>query len=426
MIGLSQARFDEPRHEGYHGVSRSWLSYSLNAGAISRHVRRRHGEMSTSTVQGLPGGGKLSEAFDAAWMRSPSPPVAVAGKQSIAVADLFAGCGGMSLGIVEAARALGLASRFSFASEMDPVKAKVYAANLVPAELHVGLVEQLLDGEVGGASTASERALLRRLGHTDILIGGPPCQGHSDLNNHTRRNDARNVLIGRMVRFAELVGPSTVVVENVQGARHDRGRSASKAADDLRALGYHVEELLVACLRTGVPQSRRRYMLVATKRCARDAIAEFQALDLGERSVGWAIEDLAHVRGDTIFDSSALHSNENTRRMRYLLEHDLYELPDSERPDCHRLKSHSYKGVYGRMAWDAPAPTITTGFGSTGQGRFVHPRHARTLTPHEAARLQTFPDFFDFGDAGRTQLQKMIGNSVPPLAMAALGMALLR
>lgn len=425
MFGLSQARFDEPSDIAFQGSARPWLSYSVDADNIRRHVRRREGGISTSTVKGPSGGGRLSDAFDAAWMRGHRPEGA-RGNPSIAIADLFSGCGGMSLGIAEAARALGIASRFSFASEMDPVKAKVYQANLDPAELHVGLVEELLDGAVGSASTASERSLLRRLGQTDVLLGGPPCQGHSDLNNHTRRDDARNGLIGRMVRFAELVAPSTVVVENVQGVRHDRARSASKAADDLRGLGYHVEELLVACLRAGVPQSRRRYMLVATKRSAQDAIAEFQALDVGERPVSWAIDDLESIRSDAAFDSSAIHSNENMRRMRYLLEHDLYELPDAERPDCHRLKSHSYKGVYGRMAWDAPAPTITTGFGSTGQGRYVHPKQARTVTPHEAARLQTFPDFFDFGDTGRTQLQKMIGNSVPPLAMAALGMALLR
>lgn len=427
MFGVSQVRFNEPLPEQLiPDQAGPWLSWSGDADCIHRNVRRRHGGISRSSIERVHAGDDLAADFDASWMRRQHAPEAVVGAPSIAVADLFAGCGGMSLGIAEAARALSLNCRFAFASEMDPIKARVYGTNLAPAELHVGRVETLLDGEVGKAVTLSERTLLRRLEPVDVLLGGPPCQGHSDLNNHTRRDDERNGLISRMVRFAELVGPSIVVVENVQGVRHDRRRSASKAADDLRDLGYEVEELLVACLRTGVPQARRRYILVATKGNAREAIADFETLNMGERTVGWAIDDLSGIENDTIFDSAAVHSQENMRRMRYLFEHNLYELPNAERPDCHRLKRHSYKGVYGRMAWDEPAPTITTGFGSTGQGRFVHPRHPRTLTPHEAARLQSFPDFFNFGDPGRTQLQKMIGNSVPPLAMAALGMALLR
>ena len=82
--------------------------------------------------------------------------------------------------------------------------------------------------------------------------------------------------------------------------------------------------------------------------------------------------------------------------------------------------------MYGRLRWDQPAQTITTGFGSMGQGRYVHPARRRTITPHEAARLQTFPDTFDFGDVtSRKALAKMIGNAVPPLLMATLGDSIL-
>lgn len=91
-----------------------------------------------------------------------------------------------------------------------------------------------------------------------------------------------------------------------------------------------------------------------------------------------------------------------------------YDLPDYLRPDCHRLKQHSYKSVYGRLRWDQPAQTITTGFTSMGQGRYVHPARARTITPHEAARLQGFPDYFRFGEGPRSVWCKLIGNAVPP------------
>ena len=79
--------------------------------------------------------------------------------------------------------------------------------------------------------------------------------------------------------------------------------------------------------------------------------------------------------------------------------------------------------MYGRLRWDEAAQTITTGFGSIGQGRYVHPARRRTITPHEAARLQTFPDWYDFGKGTtRAALATMIGNAVPPLLMVALGL----
>jgi DNA (cytosine-5)-methyltransferase 1 len=427
MFRVSQEQLDVQLPErSIPGSATPWLSHSVDAEHVHRHVKRRQGGVSTSSGPRGPNSGHLAADFDLAWMRSSTAPAMASTGPSIAAADLFAGCGGMSLGLREAARALGMRCSISFASEMDSVKAAVYTANLDPTRVHVGLIETLINGAVGAPKTQSERALLRELDPIDVLLGGPPCQGHSDLNNHTRRDDARNGLIDRMVRFAELIQPSLVVVENVEGVRHDRRGSAARAAEQLRVMGYDVVESTMTCTRLGVPQSRRRYVLVAARRDLAPAIAEFEALNLGERSVGWAIEDLLDVESEAIFDTAAVHAAVNQRRMRFLFDNDLHDLPNAERPDCHRLKQHRYGGVYGRMKWDEPAPTITTGFGSTGQGRFVHPLRIRTLTPHEAARLQTYPDFFEFGPVGRTQLQKMIGNSVPPLAMAMLGMALLR
>ena len=140
----------------------------------------------------------------------------------------------------------------------------------------------------------------------------------------------------------------------------------------------------------------------------------------------WAIGDLAHVSTDTSFDCSPRLSSDTSERIDFLFDNELHDLPDSERPDCHRLKQHSYVSVYGRMHADRPAQTITTGVGIMGRGRYVHPTERRTITPHEAARIQFFPDFFDFGAAGRTLLQKTIGNAVPPKMGYALGLHLLR
>src|SRR5262249_41674785 len=144
------------------------------------------------------------------------------------------------------------------------------------------------------------------------------------------------------------------------------------------------------------------------------------------RSVRWAISDLSSRRHDGVLDAPSVQSAENEARLRWLLENDEYDLPNYLRPRCHQ-SDHSYKSMYGRLRWDEPAQTITSGFGSPGQGRYGHPSRARTITPREAARLQFLPDFFCLdgpkGKPKRTQLGVMIGNAVPPKLSYVVGLA---
>ena len=255
----------------------------------------------------------------------------------------------------------------------------------------------------------------------DIVVAGPPCQGHSDLNNHTRRQDPKNQLVLRVVRFAEIFRPKYVLIENVQGIRHDRLGSLAAAKADLSRLGYDITERLLRADRVGAAQARRRYFMFASLDGVHSFDEMVEPFACRPRTMEWAISDLLSEDAGSIFSSAAHHSLTNRQRIDFLFDHDLHELPDSERPNCHANGNHRYQGVYGRMHWDRPAPTITTGFGSTGQGRFVHPLERRTLTPHEAARLQFFPDFFDFGTCGRRDYQELIGNAVPSkLAYAAV------
>ena len=117
-------------------------------------------------------------------------------------------------------------------------------------------------------------------------------------------------------------------------------------------------------------------------------------------------------------------SEENRTRINWLFDNEKYELPNEERPDCHK-DGHSYPSVYGRMFWGKPAQTITTGFLTPGRGRYIHPIRPRVITPHEAARIQAFPDSFKFvvngHDPARNAITKWIGDAVPPvLGYAAL------
>jgi DNA (cytosine-5)-methyltransferase 1 len=339
--------------------------------------------------------------------------------------DLFSGCGGLSLGVREACRALGLGFQSVLAVDANPTALDVYAANFAPSDVICGDLSQTIDRPVGDSLSASERSLMKRLGSVDIVLAGPPCQGHSNLNNHTRRNDIRNALYSRVIRFVELVRPSHVVIENVPSVVHATDGVVAEAVEVLGALGYGVSTNVVQLDRLGVPQRRKRHVLVASLTGAVSLLCD-RWLVHKPRSVMWAIHDLEQVPADTLIDTPSCLSEQNIRRIKYLMRNGLYDLPDVERPPCHRDAAHSYKSMYGRLRYTRPAQTITTGFGSPGQGRFIHPTQCRTLTPHEAARLQGFPDFFNFSRVGsKGELADMIGNAVPMRLGCILGLELL-
>ena len=154
-------------------------------------------------------------------------------------------------------------------------------------------------------------------------------------------------------------------------------------------------------------------------------VAEAMAQDT--RPVSWALDDLLEFPpSDSLWDGTPTLSPENEERIRHLFEEDQYDLPLHKRPESHR-QGTTYTSVYGRMKWDQPSGTITTGFMTPGRGRFVHPLKPRVLTPHEAARLQGFPDGYNFfaGSPRRQDLGKWIGDAVPGILGLAAGLSAL-
>src|SRR5205814_201687 len=126
------------------------------------------------------------------------------------------------------------------------------------------------------------------------------------------------------------------------------------------------------------------------------------------------------------FDTRSRISKDNEPRIGWLRTHKGCDLPNRLRPPCQQGDVHTYKSMYGRLKWEKPAQTITSGYSSMGQGRYVHPDAKRTLTPHEAARLQFFPDWFDFGDRQRGSWATLIGNAVPLKLSYTIALWLLR
>jgi len=357
---------------------------------------------------------------DRAFLRSATRPDYETNEEKIRVVDLFAGGGGLTIGAAEAARRVGAGTNVVLAVENASAAADVYALNFPKAKLDRSDVAELFDGELGTRPTPRERKLARQIGSVDVLLAGPPCQGHSDLNNHTRREDPRNALYLRAARAVEVLRPTFVIIENVPAVRHDKGDVVGLATAALENAGYTVASAVLDLVKFGVPQRRRRHILLAV---LGKLVDPAELLDVHspcdkheERSVRWAIDDLVDNGASVGPDAPSIPTDVNLGRMQWLIDNGQYNLPNELRPTCHRDKSHTYNAMYGRLNWDDPAPTITTGFGSMGQGRFVHPSRARTITPHEAARLQTLPDFFDIdASKGRGAWATVIGNAVPPL-----------
>jgi DNA (cytosine-5)-methyltransferase 1 len=395
--------------------------YSVTDDTIRRVIARRDGSSTISTVGPIPPDWNDREDLpglaDASLLRRRTRPDYEADAEPLRFADLFSGCGALSLGVMEAARAIGLMPQSTLSVDLDESAICVYRASLGIADARVDDLSVLVDAKLRARTTKSERSLLEQLDSPEVVVAGPPCQGHSALNNHSRHDDDRNDLYLRVARFAALAEPRLVLIENVASITRDRRRSAELTRDHLDRLGYETDESLVNLHQLGVPQVRRRHLLVGVRDLPMltvgDVIDAYAVDNPASRTVGWAIADLEDA-GDSEFDQPSRPSTENQERIDWLHREGEYDLPNEMRPRCHQDDDHTYKSMYGRLWWDRPAQTITSGYGSMGQGRYVHPRRRRTLTPHEAARLQMIPDFLDFSSvSSRGAWAQMIGNAAP-------------
>lgn len=348
--------------------------------------------------------------------------------------DLFCGPGGLALGFSQACAELGYDFVSEAAIDDDAGAVDVYATNHKTKRRISASVRSLIDFQVRGTGEKArflydpeivDDTAAELVGNVDIVLAGPPCQGHSNLNNHTRRDDRRNELYLTVPAFAIATGASMVVIENVPAVVHDRQQVVATTKQLLERAGYTVTLGRAFADRLGWPQTRQRFFLLARKGGSPAEIEQVgEALSSVQRDLWWAIEDLEDEPVDGRLVVEASYSDENRRRIDWLFDNGEHNLPLSERPECHQ-DGTTYNAVYGRLFRDKPAPTITTGFMTPGRGRYIHPTRRRTLTPHEAARLQGFPDGYDFHPhsdrpSSKAQLGKWIGDAVPmPLGYVA-------
>jgi DNA (cytosine-5)-methyltransferase 1 len=340
-------------------------------------------------------------------------------ENSVNIVDLFSGCGGLTLGALEAAKKHRLSSNIQLAVELGSDAANTYEKNFYDSlsVMHKGDISELISNYPGDDLSEVEREVKLNNSNIDVLLAGPPCQGHSRLNNHTRSKDPRNKLYLKVIRFVELCQPKFVIIENVLNIKNDSENILQESANFLTQLGYSVENLVIKTVNYGIAQNRVRHIQVASLKKIDFSLQKYQSNSVLSDVVADIID--CGKNSSNIFDTPSVTMH--PERIDYLFDNDVYDLPNELRPDCHKNKDHTYPTSYGRLKWDQPSTTITRGFSTMGQGRFVHPLRRRTLTPHEAARIQGFPDFFSFTEnKTRGGLHLMIANAVPPKISAML------
>lgn len=336
---------------------------------------------------------------------------------------MFAGCAQMSLGASEACRALGRRGDVVLAMDSYPAAAEMCARSHPSAVVRREPIEKIFAGSLRKAFSLRELGLKRDVGEVDLLLGGPPCQGHSNLNNRSRRHDERNPLGFRMVRAASLLKPRHVIIENVLGIKNDVGHVFSKMRNGLVELGYDIAEAIVRAEEFGVAQRRHRRFLVGTRIRGVDPAQALASAGTARRSFMWACSDLQDMR-DSFMSRHPVPRPQNQRRIEYLFKHNALDLPPAQRPECHKNGTR-YTSSYGRILQDHPVQTITTTFQCVGTGRFIHPTRTRPLTLREGARLQSIPDFVDFSGFNPTTVGQLIGNAVPPKVLYSIALRLL-
>lgn len=323
------------------------------------------------------------------------------------VIDCFCGAGGLSLGFEK--------SGFDVVYAFDFAKDTIETYKHNPKHHHGPAFVR----DIHNVTKASiEEDLGHNLGEVDVVIGGPPCQGFS-VQRRGDDSDPRNDLVLEYVRLLKELRPKLFIMENVEGILSKRGEPYIKALhENMEAVGYTIQKRKLLASNYGVPQDRTRVIIVGELTNGRPAQFEYPEPDKGpKKTVREAIFDLVDKDESTVPNHKADKMSQiNLLRIQAIKEGQGRDsLPEELQLECQKKNNgHRHLDTYGRMWWDQPSPTITARFDSFSRGRFGHPQLDRTITLREGARLQTFPDDFEFLGT-KVEVAKQIGNAVPPL-----------
>lgn len=304
--------------------------------------------------------------------------------------DLFCGAGGLGLGFAQA----GFKS--VYAVDFDKAAAQTYRQNFK---------HDVWDKPIEELEYVPFQA--------DVVIGGPPCQGFSPLGKMIplQQHARMNKLWRHFIRLVRQVNPIMFVVENVpEFLRSTEFRSLERVA---RELNYGVAAGVLNAVEFGVPQLRKRTFVIGLKNGA-----PFLPAPSGARAtVRDAIGDLSLEPSGTNWHIGRNPTPKSIARYRCIPpggnRFDLVRKRPDLAPRCWINKRTGSTDVFGRLKWDQPSLTIRTEFFKPEKGRYLHPQAHRPITHREAARLQTFPDEFEFYGS-KIEVARQIGNAVPP------------
>ena len=348
------------------------------------------------------------------------------------VIDLFSGCGGFSCGFEKAGYSIIKAVEF------DKEIAASYSHNHKNTLMFAEDIGKIDDSEHFSRN------------ESDVIIGGPPCQGFSMAGARIREknafmNDPRNYLFRHYVNVVNIVRPKVFLLENVKGIlSKDGGAIFQEIVDTFGSPDvfdgdkYYLHYKVCKAVEYGIPQKRERVVVIGSlnKDFDIDALFEKAKAKISEQDCNFfnpvtlhdAISDIPDVSESGIavlLDcassyQASLRQDSNTITNHKATKHNnlavtrMSKIETGENWQSLEEDIHSvHSDAYGRLDWAKPTMTITTRFDTPAGGRFIHPDKDRTLTPREAARVQSFPDSFEF-TGSKTSVCKQIGNAVPP------------
>lgn len=340
---------------------------------------------------------------------------------SFTCVDGFCGAGGLSLGLKES----GFDILLSFDNDETCIDTLQCNRKYFNHSVECSGVEDMLGGRL------LDRIGLEQ-GELFLLAGGPPCQGFS-VQRIGKDIDDRNELVLQYGKLVEEVRPLFFLMENVSGIQGKRGSAVlARLMERLESVGYCIHKKTINAEDYGVPQRRKRVLLVGERKDVGSSY-EFPEPTGERRTVRDAISFLPEPPKDgSSHPDYPLHrrdrlSEKNLARINSLEQGQGRDyLPVELLADCHKVPSSTigHRNVYGRMAWDDVAPTITARFDSFTRGQFGHPDQSRSISLREGALLQTFPLDFSFVGS-KVEVARQIGNAVPPRLATCIGKSII-
>lgn len=339
----------------------------------------------------------------------------------VSAVDLFCGAGGLTHGLLQA----GI--KVEAGIDIDKDAEYAFVTNNPDTKYY--------RWDVGRKNYSSIEKLFAKDKYR-LLAGCAPCQPFSKLTQAIDRHQCWN-LLKNFARFVTRIQPELVAMENVPELALRGQEVFDHFINTLERLDYHVDWKIVKCEDYGVPQFRRRLVLLASRLGELKVPEGRYCSESKWKTVRGTIGDLPPLKSGEEHPRDRLHvasrlSDLNLRRIKATSPDggNRREWPDELVLECHKKESgETYHSIYGRMWWDKPSPTMTTLCTGIGNGRFGHPEQHRSITLREAALLQSFPRSYQFWPPdqklNRGAVSRMIGNAVPPRLAKALGRAIM-